>query len=205
MHAARLAYRLPMLHAALIPIACTCSLPQCEWGSDRPILTRPHVLSYLVLLCCLIFMVSIALVDARKTSLTGVQNSQKNRLAATRLVDDAPHRRWVKPPPPPLGKKLDPPLLPIRKRIQFKSLTLTYKCLNNQAPTYLSDLLVPRQSSYNTRSSQHLLLHVPRTYKSVGDRAFSLCAPKLWNNLPHYLQQFQSLNTFKKSLKFHLF
>ena len=28
-------------------------------------------------------MVSIALVDARKTSLTGVQNSKKNRLAAT--------------------------------------------------------------------------------------------------------------------------
>ena len=68
----------------------------------------------------LLFMVSIALVDARKTSLTGVQNSnkknrlaatwlghqnsQKNRLAATRLVDDAPHRRWVKPPPP-LEKK----------------------------------------------------------------------------------------------------
>ena len=34
----------------------------------------------------------------------GYQNSKKNRLAATRLVDDAPHRRWVKPPPP-LGKK----------------------------------------------------------------------------------------------------
>ena len=33
----------------------------------------------------LLFMVSIALVDARKTSLTGVQNSKKNRLAATRL------------------------------------------------------------------------------------------------------------------------
>ena len=50
------------------------------------------------------------LVDARKTSLTGpgVQNSKKNRLAASRLVDDARHRRWVKPPPP--GKKLDPPL-----------------------------------------------------------------------------------------------
>ena len=33
----------------------------------------------------LLFMVSIALVDARKTSLTGVQNSKKNWLAATRL------------------------------------------------------------------------------------------------------------------------
>ena len=36
-------------------------------------------------------MVSIALVDARKTSLTGVQNSKKNRLAASRLVDDGLH------------------------------------------------------------------------------------------------------------------
>ena len=51
-------------------------------------------------------MVSIALVDARKTSLTGVQNSRKigsplrgSDIAASRLVDDAPHRRWLKPPP----------------------------------------------------------------------------------------------------------
>ena len=37
-------------------------------------------------------MVSIALVDARKTSLTGVQNSNnKNRLAASRLVDNGLH------------------------------------------------------------------------------------------------------------------
>ena len=36
-------------------------------------------------------MVSIALVDARKTSLTGVQNNKKNRLAASRLVDDGLH------------------------------------------------------------------------------------------------------------------
>ena len=33
-----------------------------------------------------VIMVSIALVDARKTSLTGVQNSPENRLAASRLV-----------------------------------------------------------------------------------------------------------------------
>ena len=38
-------------------------------------------------------------IDARKTSLTGVQNSKKNRLAAMRLVDDA--LPW---------KKLDLPL-----------------------------------------------------------------------------------------------
>jgi len=60
-------------------------------------------------------MVSIALVDARKTSLTGVQNSKKigsplrgSDIAASRLMDDAPHRRWLKFPLP--WKKLDPPL-----------------------------------------------------------------------------------------------
>ena len=32
--------------------------------------------------------------------------------------------------------------LPICQRIEFKILTLTYKCLNKQAPEYLQSLLV---------------------------------------------------------------
>ena len=43
----------------------------------------------------LLSMISIALVDARKTSLTGPGSD----IAASRLVDDAPHRRWLNPPP----------------------------------------------------------------------------------------------------------
>ena len=35
-----------------------------------------------------------------KHHLRGFKIAKKNRLAATRLVDDALHRRWVKPPPP---------------------------------------------------------------------------------------------------------
>ena len=96
-------------------------------------------------------MVSIALVDARKTSLTGVQNStKKSARRFARLVDDGLHcvsrcqenlfaggtkksaRRfaargrgvrmhvpwpWVKPPP--LGKKLDPPLDVITDNLCF--------------------------------------------------------------------------------------
>ena len=37
-----------------------------------------------------------------------INSTKKIELAASRLVDDALHRRWVKPPPP--SKKLDPPL-----------------------------------------------------------------------------------------------
>ena len=54
-------------------------------------------------------MVSIALVDARKTSLMGVQNSKK--------IGSPLRGLWTmlrivvgSNPPPPLGKKLDPPL-----------------------------------------------------------------------------------------------
>ena len=69
-------------------------------------------------------MVYIVLVDARKTSLTGVQNSpkksarrfaarkiaKKNRLAASRLVKKKKKKNRTMGQTPPLGKKLDPPL-----------------------------------------------------------------------------------------------
>ena len=38
------------------------------------------------------------------------KHPKKNRLAASRLVDDAPHRHYFGQTPPPLSKKLDPPL-----------------------------------------------------------------------------------------------
>ena len=96
-------------------------------------------------------------------------------------------------------------LIHINDCIKFKSLVLTYKCLHNQAPNYLSDLLTVRQSTYNTRSSLHTRLHVPRTYKSVGDRAYSSFAPQLRNNLPAKLLSSPSLDNFKKQLQSHLF
>ena len=49
-------------------------------------------------------MVSIALVDARKTSLTGVQDSNNNKKKKKKKIVVGSN------PPPPLGKKLDPPL-----------------------------------------------------------------------------------------------
>ena len=41
--------------------------------------------------------------------------------------------------------------------------------------------------------------------KSYGDRAFSVCAPKLWNDLPLQLRNSASFNIFKSNLKTFLF
>jgi hypothetical protein len=96
--------------------------------------------------------------------------------------------------------------LPIEKRIEFKLLTLTYKCLHGEAPDYLSGLLQTYLPQRSLRSSEQNLLTVPKTrLKSCGDRAFSMAAPTLWNNLPETLKASESLSTFKAELKTHLF
>ena len=58
----------------------------------------------------------------------------------------------------------------------------------------------------NLRSSSPKLLAVPFSKtKSYGDSAFSICAPKLWNDLPLHLRNCASFNVFKSNLKTFLF
>ena len=77
--------------------------------------------------------------------------------------------------------------------------------LNNMAPSYITELLTPYTPTRSLRSSDKSLLVVPRTKSSLGDRAFSVVAPKLWNSLPTDLRQATSLHHFKRELKTFLF
>ncbi len=96
--------------------------------------------------------------------------------------------------------------LPIEYRIQFKILLFVYKSLTGLAPNYLSDLLSHYHTNRPLRSTNALLLSVPKTrLKLNGDRAFSVAAPQLWNNLPLYLRSATSLRVFKSSVKTYLF
>ena len=42
-------------------------------------------------------------------------------------------------------------------------------------------------------------------FESDGSRAFSVAAPKLWNNLPANIRTTSALGSFKGKLKTHLF
>ena len=47
---------------------------------------------------------------------------------------------------------------------------------------------------------------IPRSnLKCYGDRAFSVSAPKLWNDIPEIIKCSVDLNTFKRNLKSYLF
>uniref|UniRef100_A0A3P9CN84 THAP-type domain-containing protein n=1 Tax=Maylandia zebra TaxID=106582 RepID=A0A3P9CN84_9CICH len=90
--------------------------------------------------------------------------------------------------------------------IKFKILPLTFKIMNNAAPSYLAELLRPYTPGRALRSSDQLLLVQPRSrHKSRGDRAFALVAPNLWNNLPIAIRASDSIQLFKSRLKTHLF
>ena len=96
--------------------------------------------------------------------------------------------------------------LPIRVRICYKVLLMTYKCLNNLAPMYLTNLLVPYCPVRTLRSSDQCRLKTPDTrLKSYGDRSFSFAAPTEWNKLPVEIKLAPTVSAFKSVLKTFLF
>ena len=96
--------------------------------------------------------------------------------------------------------------LPVKSRIEFKISLLTYKALNGQAPSYLKELIIPYNPTRTLRSQNAGFLVVPRVSKSrMGARAFSYQAPLLWNQLPVWVREADTLSTFKSKLKTFLF
>ena len=99
--------------------------------------------------------------------------------------------------------------LPIKFRIQFQILLLVYKCLNGQAPSYLSELLElkPTTSRLGLRSTCHRTpLCVPFTKrKTFADRSFSIAGPRLWNGLPKSIRESPNPDCFKNHLKTYMF
>ena len=96
--------------------------------------------------------------------------------------------------------------LPVQKRIEYKLCLLVFKSRHQSSPGYISDLLHTQIPSRSLRSANDDRLLVPRTKtKAYGDRAFSVCAPRLWNSLPPTLKQSTDIVAFKRGLKTHLF
>jgi hypothetical protein len=96
---------------------------------------------------------------------------------------------------------VNPHWLPIRDRIKFKICTLTYKLLSENQPANLRSLITPYVPPRLLRSSDQCLLTQPRTRTCIGQRAFRVCTPTVWNSLPLSIRLSPSLATFKRNLK----
>ena len=98
--------------------------------------------------------------------------------------------------------------LPVRQRIVFKILLYIFKALHGATPTYLTELISPSVPSRALRSADQLILEQPtHKLKLIGLRAFSVCAPYLWNSLPFEIKSSASLKLSLRPIFFdkHIF
>ena len=98
--------------------------------------------------------------------------------------------------------------LPIKQRVQFKMLILIFKAINGLAPNYISNLVnILCPSKYLLRRNNEILLepYNGKTKKTLGDRAFAVAAPRLFNSLPREIRHETCFNTFKTKVKTFLF
>ena len=95
--------------------------------------------------------------------------------------------------------------LPIQFRIKYKVILQVFKSLNGMAPQYLSNKLVHKPNTGLRSDNKNLLIPLSARLKLYGDRSFSVAGPRLWNALPDDIRLCQSLDTFKRMLKTHLF
>ena len=148
--------------------------------------------------------------DYGNATLVGLPGNQLDRLqsvmnAAARLVCSA----WKYEHITPLLRDLH--WLRVPERIEFKLYVLVFRCLHGTAPPYLASELC-RVADVDTRkrlrSSSTSALVTPSSCRTtIGDRAFfvPLAAPRVWNTLPSSVTASETLGTFKRRLKTHLF
>ena len=63
---------------------------------------------------------------------------------------------------------------------------------------YLHNLLKPLNKTRNLRSSDDDQLVVPRVSSKMGERAFAVAAPQLWNCIPLEIKKSKSSESFRK-------
>ena len=96
--------------------------------------------------------------------------------------------------------------LPVEHRIQYKLLTYVFRALKGDSPKYLQELVTPYNPRRTLRSSSSKQLTSSMTRTSTyGSRDFTSVSAVLWNSLPLSARKCQTLSSFKKVLKTHLF
>ena len=114
---------------------------------------------------------------------------QRNQNIAARIVTRSPKHDHITP----VLEQLH--WLPVRMRVLYKLLVLTYRALEGKGPSHLRDII----ELYKPKTSLVLhsdgLLDLPwSNLVSYGDGAFSVAAPPEWNSLPSGLKDCTSYN-----------
>ena len=95
--------------------------------------------------------------------------------------------------------------LTVKQRIIHRILSIVYEATHGRSASYIHELLAPRSvSSRMLRSYDLHLLDVPRVKTEFAKKAFSVCGPRLWNDVPMVIREARSLTCFLDGLNNYL-
>ena len=98
--------------------------------------------------------------------------------------------------------------LDIPEQIEYKVAILTHKVLHGSASRYLGPLIpvadLPGRRTLRSAGTNRLLVPTVRL-STVGNRAFTVAGPRVWNTSPEDITTSQSLTMFCHHLKTWLF
>ena len=103
---------------------------------------------------------------------------------------------------PPLLKELG--WLAIKEHLQYRDAVLMYKCMYNQAPSYLSQMFTKRNQIHDRETRNQNELDLPKYRTATGQRTFKYRGTKIWNALDEELKSTANLKHFKFKLKARL-
>ena len=91
--------------------------------------------------------------------------------------------------------------LSVKQQLYLRDSVMTYKCVNNLTPMYLSSNVNQRTTIHSryTRNRNDLAIPLFRTVS--GQRSFAYRSVKIWNDLKSPLKSSTSVATFKKKLR----
>ena len=124
---------------------------------------------------------------------------QKLKNAAARIVTLSTKRTHITPVLHSLH------WLPVKDRIVFKILLLTFHCIRESAPQYNISLIQYYTPARSLRSSTSGSLTIPKVARTWGERSYAYACPTVWNNLPEAIQNCVTIDSFKTHVKTFLF
>ena len=91
--------------------------------------------------------------------------------------------------------------LSVKQQLYLRDAVMTYKCVNNLTPMYLSSNVNQRTTFHSryTRNRNDLAIPLFRTVS--GQRSFAYRSVKIWNDLKSPLKSSTFVATFKKKLR----
>ena len=90
--------------------------------------------------------------------------------------------------------------LPTKERVAQCICVNIFKFFNKMSPQYMSEILHPSHSRYNTRMAT-LKLDLPFRQSCPGQKTISYLGPNIWNNLVAETKLRRSVNSFKHDIK----